>query len=342
MHMRMLIITALFVAAYGTSCRQNGEPLQLATARIELAPADKCQQAPIAQTPQTSGIIFQTRDGGKTWEDIGAGLPEKFEPMRCFALNGELLMASERKGIYRRTITPLVAGWKNAQVIFAEGQVRNLFPLASGPVICNVDRTFFQEIGSSGIWKPAFNALQGKNVWCMYESGNALLTSWGEGIFRSTDGGGTWHPVCDENIHQVLEINGTLIAVGEKTIAISTDNGAHWEKTLPSQHYMMRVGRFDGGLFAIEDIRVGKTQFHTSDDNGKTWKAVDPSIFPFANAVDYVEMGDTRVCSHRDGISVSTDRGKTWTLSCKVSESGQQFLLIAANGVIYALKAFGC
>jgi len=44
----------------------------------------------------TSGIVFESNDGGKTWNDVSAGLPEKFDPRTVFVDKDELLLGYEK------------------------------------------------------------------------------------------------------------------------------------------------------------------------------------------------------------------------------------------------------
>lgn len=334
--MRILIIAGLVIANSLASCQPSADKPQVPT-------ADAVFTSVKTSPKVASNIVFQLSDGGKTWKDVSAGLPVDFRAQRSFVHNGEIFINTGKWGLYRGNVSTPAVTWKKAQYTFMEEYIYDMFPLRSGPVICNENRVFFQEVAGSGIWRTSFNTLKGKVVRCMYEYKNTFFASWGKGIFKSTDGGNTWQQVyANDEVHQLTESNGTLIAVGQKGIVVSTDEGAHWETTLTTKNFVMKVAHSEGGLVAIEDISLHETQIHTSRDNGKTWEALEKSIIPFDSAVDYVRMGDTHACSHKDGISVSTDGGQHWKLVHAVTDPAEQFVFITANGMIYAVLTGGC
>jgi photosystem II stability/assembly factor-like uncharacterized protein len=340
--MRIFIIAGLIVAHSFASCQPSADKPSLPTADAVFTAV----KIPQKSDGVASNIVFQLSDGGKTWKDVSAGLPTAFRTRRSFVLNGEIFMNAGERGLYRGNTATTMPVWKRTQYsqysLMGE-YVYDVFPLRCGPIICNENRFFFQEIAGSGVWRTTFPALKGKVVHSMCESKNALFASWGKGIFKSTDGGTTWQQVYSEDeIHQLTESNGALIAVGQKGVVISIDEGAHWEKSLPTQYFVIKVARIEGGLVAIEDINVHKNQVHISKDNGKTWNVVEKAMLPFDTALDYVRIGDIHACSHKDGISVSTDGGKTWKLMHEITEPGEQFVFVTANGIIYAVLTGGC
>jgi len=105
----------------------------------------------------------------------------------------------------------------------------------------------------------------------------ALLSSRGEGLFRSTDAGQTWKPVAlQESTKLAAPIMTLHKSVGywctEKGIIASKDKGETWTQ-------WSDVKAVFGPWFGKDESHimvVTKEGFHESTDGGKTWKLAAP------------------------------------------------------------------
>lgn len=344
--MRIILIATLICTSCCLSCQQSNNNLAIATADAMPAAARNTRRVPATETPSASNIIYQSTDGGQTWHDVSNGLPTKFDPIRSVVRNGEIVLSSLNNGVYASYtgLTPPV--WQSKTIV--KGTVDNIFVLKSGLVIRDDQHNYLQEVMGTCAWIPAFQSLKEKMVFCMIESGNALVAGSEGGIIRSTDGGVSWDRVFDDQyILQIIESGGNLIAVGHTGMLVSGDGGKHWEKSPLVGVEVMKAGRFGGGgLFAIVNAATKrnerKSQVYTSVDNGKSWQAVDKAVLPFDFCTDFVQLGDQWVCCHAGGISASADQGKTWQPVLKWEGEDNRADLIVADGIIYAMMSFGC
>lgn len=339
--MRITFITASLIVVYGiVSCQQGNNRLTIAGAEAGTSTSEI-----LPETPAAANIIYQSSDGGNTWQDVSAGLPPEFDPVRTIVLNGELILSSFTKGVYSSNTGLAKPNWQS-KTLFNE-TVDNIFALKDGPVIRDNNNNYFRETIKGCIWNSVFRSLKTKMVYCMLESDNAILAGIDGGIIRSDDGGQSWAEIYrDRFVLQILESGGNLIAVNPEGLMLSTDGGKRWEKALPGNHEIMKAGRFGNGLFAIANLATKPnqrlSQLYTSSDDGKTWQAVEKSVLPFAFVSDYKQLGNQIICSHRGGISISFDQGKSWQLVHKLEGESSRADLIEAEGILYALLNVGC
>jgi len=102
---------------------------------------------------------------------------------------------------------------------------------------------------------------------------DTLVTSRGDGIERSTDGGETWKKVADVNPTGRVMVH--YVGVGywlyDRGILVSRDKGATWTPLAGG------VSAWFGPYFGKDEkhmVVVGKAGFHETTDGGVTWKLV--------------------------------------------------------------------
>lgn len=196
-----------------------------------------------------ANIIFESTDGGQTWQDISQGLPENLQgegiQRDSFSANDTGLYLRAGNGVYHRKPNSTDPSWK---------------------------REFFSGDRANG-WEM-------KSV----ESNGILMATRQNGIVRSTDGGKNWECVLNEGgVGIAVEsIEGGFAAITYNTesktrrVRTSYDGGESWQP-------------IDAGLPAslsiASIIQVGEYFFcghpagiYRSSDEGKTWELLLPSI----------------------------------------------------------------
>src|SRR5204862_124621 len=161
------------------------------------------------------------------------------------------------------------------------------------------------------------------------ESNNRQSTSWGDGMYKSTDGGKTYtniglksskhinRVVIDPRDNDVVWVaaTGPLFGPGgERGIYKTTDGGKTWKQTLKVDD---DTGPNDLVIGPATGVDASATGLYRSDDGGSTWRKVNnvnarPMYFSQVrvdpNDPDVVYMGGVGLHQSLDGgKSVATD-----------------------------------
>jgi len=155
---------------------------------------------------------------------------------------------------------------------------------------------------------------------------------------KSTDSGKTWKQVPTGGR---VESNGVLLATSQRGILRSTDGGENWDLVISEGGVGIAVERIKGGFAAITYNTESKTRrVRTSYDGGKTWQPIDAGLPASLSIASIIQVGKDFFCGHPNGISRSSDKGKTWKLLLP-SIKGKVFNLFVSGNVIYAIPRDG-
>jgi photosystem II stability/assembly factor-like uncharacterized protein len=337
MHQFQVLAFLLFFQLF-TSCQQAQEKaVPMATADLQFISTSQ-QNIGKPKVP-AANIIFQSIDGGLTWQDISAGLPSDREVYSLLAQNGEVIVSNEN-GIYRSKITSDAPVWEKEYLV--NSAVYGIFPGRSGLYALNKYNSFLQNI-SKDIWVPVFSGLEGQYLRNVIEAPDkTILVGTEDGIFKSADQGKTWKHVYNNGwVIRMVESEGILICTNEHGILRSTDGGEHWDLVVSEGGVGIEAEVIKGGFAVITYNTESKTRrIRTSMDGGKTWQAIDADLPPTADIASIKQMGGYLFCGHPDGIFRSSDQGKTWELILLTIEE-KIFNLSIVGGVIYAMPRKG-
>ncbi|MBC7776019.1 MAG: hypothetical protein H7246_11340 [Phycisphaerae bacterium] len=311
--------------------------------------------------PAATTVVFQSTDGGQTWQEVSTGLPEDLQIWGVYTGSDEVFIGT-RDGLYRSSSSSAAAP-KWEQVLFLDGSITDVFPGRNGLFACSYERGLFQNIPSTEVWK-AMN-LKDKKVRTVLETpdGNVFVGT-DNGIFKSADGGQTWKQVFEEGIVlNIVASGGVLIGGGVRGVLRSTDGGEHWDWALDENILARKTGLIGERFVTIlgtEDpskvIPEGITyRLRASADGGKTWQRMEKPLGPIQGAYDMdkrlseakdiydiMQSGKYLFCSFDVGVFRSSDQGKRWELVLPSNEKWV-FNFAVSGQVIYAVRAnVGC
>jgi photosystem II stability/assembly factor-like uncharacterized protein len=165
------------------------------------------------------------------------------------------------------------------------------------------------------------------------------------GLYRSSDWGGTWHPVVRDNntfgldevgaVRDIVPIGPQVFLAGDGGIYQSEDFGLNWRRTAfttPAARVLpSRYPNSDLTVFAATSTGLMK-----SDDYGRSFKPT-----PLAGtAVYHLEWpGPALIAGTGRGLMVSTDGGATFTTSVMPAGEVRAFALssfYAVDPVLFA------
>ena len=202
--------------------------------------------------PVATNIIYQSKDNGKTWQDISYGLPENVEPQDFFASESDIYMRLG-ESMYRSKSNLRSPLWKKES---------DPDPQMSSVAINH-------------------SAVRPQNV---VERNGVLVATGQKGIRRSTDNGETWDWVISEGgVGIAIEkIEGGLAAIFYSTkmksrrIHVSFDEGETWEDIGNG----LRPSMFISSIKQVGNYLIcgHPDGIFRSSDMGKTWNIVHPSV----------------------------------------------------------------
>jgi len=218
----------LFLQAFFT-CQQAPENVQsLAAANIRFQAMDSIRLDPGVVPPLAANMVYKSMDGGKSWQDVSAGLPVDVEILSIFADDSEVILGAQ-KGLYRSTKPPVAQGWEKD--IFPVERITDISRGWAGPYVSSYDIGIFQLAPGRGIWKSVHDALHNKTILAVLETPDkVLLVGCDNGIFKSSDSDKTWKQVFAEGmVSNLVETDNVLINGGFQGILRSTNNSEHWD-----------------------------------------------------------------------------------------------------------------
>ena len=302
------------------------------------------------------GEVWTTTDGGDSWTNRSAGLPDN--PMQAVVYDGSRLLVgggqlfgSENVGLYRST--DLGATW--APLHDGTWPVLVVGGIAVDP---NDTQTILVATDGSGVnrttdgggsWEVGVggtNALAGRSLRFRPNSSTDLLLGTSSlAVFRSTDGGDHFaqssNGISELNL---FSIDASPVAPTELAVAFqgqnnggvlrSLDGGTTWdrESAPPTRYSAVRFAP-DGKLYAISagPSSVAPEGLYRREDNGD-WTSLGPDQGPLYesdlntvrfshNNANLILLGgsDFGVAGFEGTIWRTTDAGQTWT---KVYEIG--------------------
>jgi photosystem II stability/assembly factor-like uncharacterized protein len=252
--------------------------------------------------------MYLTRNGGKSWQDISAGLSTFEIRSLCQNAGGEVFAGSKGYGIFQ---------WR-------EGFWRGLPPLGQWGVIWPMwdDRPLYQY--TSLLIHPD----DGRRL---------MLGTFPQGIYLSEDRGKSWR---ESNIGWSMDgvfrlvhhpENHNLVFAGTYNgINRSRDFGRHWEvadRGWPAEQWVFSI-EFDPEnptvMYACskngENEGRGSEDFHgivmKSTDGGDSWTSIMSGLDPGQEFYEIlVDRFDTQVlylAAQNQGVMLSTDAGQSW------------------------------
>lgn len=360
--MRINFIAFLLFSQFLIACQQGPEHSLPWSAETGHQAIKVSQQIPVNTPPSAANIVFQSVDGGQTWQDVSNGLPTDLD-VRCIFTNGDQVILGTEDGLYRSSARSQVSMWEKDP--FLTDRITAISPGSKGPYFSSYDIGFFKEMPGMGILTPLHNTLKEKKIHSVLEApGGALFVGSDSGIFKSTDEGRTWKHVFNGGmVLDIVASDGVLIGGGRQGVLRSTDGGEHWNLVLNEQILAKKTGligdRFVTILGTNDPSEINPdgitSRLRVSPDGGKTWQRMEQSLLPVQgmydmderlsqtrDIYDIVQIGGYLLCSFDTGIYRSADQGKTWELVLPSTKERVLSNITVSGNVIYALKGGGC
>ena len=171
----------------------------------------------------------------------------------------------------------------------------------------------FYSTNAGKTWKPLDNTKDmGSAVASVWLNENTFYRSGRFGIYRTTDGGKSWHQFntgfVNTYVQELIAVNGTLFANTRTRLVSSIDDGKSWTPVPGDTGYITRIVQSNGQLY-VRDDKIGIPRFYqlSTKDN----RLIDASKVPAFNVYDpYKAMEELREMNtaHRRPITSMTRR----------------------------------
>jgi photosystem II stability/assembly factor-like uncharacterized protein len=263
--------------------------------------------------------IYKSTDAGKTWTHLGLvngqqipGLAvDPRDPNKVFAaVLGHPYGPSEERGLYRST-----DGGQNWQRVIAKDENTGASDVVIDPSNPDV------------IYASMWEAREGP-----WEDNNEVNGT-GGGLFKSTDGGSTWHPLTNglpKDLSQIYiaiapsdprRLYATLAAAsGKLGVYRSDDAGDTWAKITDDPRPAGRIGGGDLSIPKVDPknpdlLYVVSTVTMKSSDGGKTWSGFRgaPGGDDYQNL--WINPNNPQIMAivSDQGAIITVNGGETWS-----------------------------
>jgi photosystem II stability/assembly factor-like uncharacterized protein len=265
----------------------------------------------------TGDGIYKSTDAGKTWTHLGLRDGQQIpqiaidprDPNRLFvAVLGHPYGPNPERGIYRST-----DGGRNFQKVLGKDENTGGSDVAIDPQNPNT------------VYAALWEARQGP-----WE--NSTWGGSGGGIFKSTDGGDTWHPLTQGIPDAFTQANLAIapsnprriyasIAAGGRTgIYRSDDAGEHWTQATADPRPAARIGGGDLSVPTVDPrnpdiVYAASVVTWRSTDGGKTWTGIRGAPGGDDYQRIWINPNDPKIILNvsDQGAIISVNWGETWS-----------------------------
>jgi photosystem II stability/assembly factor-like uncharacterized protein len=289
--------------------------------------------------------IYKSTDAGKTWTHMpglrdGQQIPalaiDPRDPNKLFAaVLGHPYGPSEERGLYRSS-----DGGQSWQRVITKDENTGASDVEIDP--SNPDVVY------ASMWEAREGPWEDNNV----------FNGPGGGLFKSTDGGSTWHPLTSglpKDLSQIYvaiapsdprRLYATLAtASGKLNVYRSDDGGDNWTQATNDPRPSGRIGGGDLPIPKVDPknpdlVYVASTVTMRSSDGGNTWSGFRgaPGGDDYQNLWINPNNGDSILLVSDQGAIITENRGQSWS-SWYNQPTAQLYHAIADNSFPYRVCA---
>lgn len=260
---------------------------------------------------ERTGLIYRTYDRGQTWELVGAGLP----PGSAFMVNelaatGPTVLLASHEGMFRSADQG--ANWSAAETGIINVGVREVIQVGDRlAAVGNYTNLIYWSNDQGRSWTadngnlPAHLSLTTLFAW---DEQTLFVGAFGDGVYRSLDGGQTWSPV-NNGIERYRGSSGdpyhepvNFTRIGDDLYFASGGGTAY----IAFQQYTTS----GGGVYRSSNLGASWTPLRS----GIPVQAINGFNQPiWATGYRLDAIGDMLfLCLRKYGVFRSTDRGASW------------------------------
>ena len=262
------------------------------------------------------GNVYMSADGGVTWSERGAGLPQR--QVYRLAVGGGRLFAATRQGVYGSDDAG--ATWRHLTATHPEIQKVSSLLIDGSTVLAGTWRRTYKSDDGGASWRGVFGGMSLDTEVFSLQSGRAAGEVWASTcgwVYRSTNGGESWRRYqrgLEERRTQAVRVlpGGRLLAGTVAGLYVSDDGGVSWTRHTspelviaaiahhPKQAQRVYLGTEGSGVWVSED---GGDSFRPSNYGLTAARVADLEPLASGEVLAAVRHAgpDSGIFSSRDG-----------------------------------------
>jgi photosystem II stability/assembly factor-like uncharacterized protein len=231
------------------------------------------------------GGVFRSHDQGKSWQPINRGL--KRLEIKTVLIAQDAIYAGTGNGVYR--LSPHEDQWSVVTGGLEDILVHALVQLPDGTLVAGTSGKGIQRFKNQGSgWARMRHGLRDHEglvenfirVLARDNEQDVYAGTFDGGVFRSGDGGQTWHPISralpNDSIRGIVSTSHGLYVATGRGVFKTTDKGRQWiplNKGLQNLAVQTLIESASGSLYAGTSSGAFR-----SDDDGLTWIPISEGL----------------------------------------------------------------
>ena len=248
--------------------------------------------------------LFKTTDNGRSWTRHTNGLFHKQVFRMKINKEDDIFIGSEEEGIFRSTDY----GEHFEQIGLPISKTESFIIAPNGKIYAATPSGVQEYNPLSEKWKN-IGLHKAEAIDINAETGELYVSTFADGVFRSTDYGNTWIETSMNTATRLSVYNikvlkdGSLLIATERELRRSTDNGETWVKLpIRTNFFMHSIFVHENGKVYVNGRQNHKLGIFCSTNNGLSFNKITdlPEIFNWIldNSLSANSNGDIFICSN--------------------------------------------
>ena len=282
--------------------------------------------------------IFLSTNNGANWTQLTNGLPLPTSTVVfCFTSDGNTVYAGTNQGIFMTT--NFGANWTAINNGIISLDIRSILVNGTDMFATTSDGVYYSNNGGAN-WTSVSNGLNNNPMGYLAMVDTTLFASalWNDSLFISQNNGNTWSPINFSTNYAwttcLFSDNGKLYAGTDLDwLYVSQDTGLTWQQLNNGILHkgINQISKIGGNL-----ITATSGGIYQSSNGGLNWIKTDTSLAATDIYDLYRDGSNLFAACFGNGVSMTADRGNTWSTPNAVIGSEPSRGVTVKNNNVFA------
>jgi uncharacterized protein (TIGR03437 family) len=258
------------------------------------------------------GGVYRSTDNGANWAAVNNGL--SISRVQALAVSGTTLFAGTDRGVFILAEADIV--WSESSTGLSNRNINTAMVSGSQTIVGTFEGGVYRSSDGGSNWNPSNTGLPpSADVRSFTRHNNSLFAGLnGEGVFVSTDEGGSWaarsNGLGNQQVNALASDGVRLLAGTEGGVYRSVDNGQNWSlaNTGITRQKILSLLATPSGLYAGTDLGLFR-----STNGGDSWTPVNTGLTDlYILSLGVAPNGTTVFAGTTSGVYRSTNSGGNW------------------------------